>query len=61
MFPIIIFIDSHDLSPFYDDSCPVSSNGMSTALLHIHHVHRARGNAETTRILGDQVVAGEAT
>lgn len=59
--PIIIFIDSHDLSPFYDDSCPVSSNGMSTTLLHIHHVHRARGNAETTRILGDQVVAGEAT
>ena len=56
-----IFIDSHYLSPFYDDSCPVSSNGMSTALLHIHHVHRARGNAETTCILGDQVVAGEAT
>ena len=31
------------------------------ALLHIHHVHCARRDAEATRILGHQVVAGEAT
>ena len=33
----------------------------TSPLLHLDHVHRARGNAQAPRILGDQVEAGEAT